>query len=415
MTQMIQPEGVGGGPNAPRIRVGQLIHTMAYGGIETALLNWIRTMDRRRFDVTLICFDNPGATQAPFVEAAARDGITVEMVGWSRRKPIFRAARELAAIVRRHGLDVIHSHNTYANLVNLAAARISRHRTVNTLYVWSDGLGFVRSALQWADRLSMPLFDQVTAHCQETFEATIKLGMKAERLSLLVCGFEANVANLGEGERSQRRAELGASQEDLVLINVARFWPEKAHDVLLDGFAKVAARIPSARLWITGVGPEEEKIRRHCTALGLDSRVSFLGFRTDLAELLAQADIQVHPSDVEGVPLAICAGLAAGLPIVATKVGGLPEVIRNGVSGILVPPRDPDAFAEAVIRLAGDETERRRLGAAGQRFIDEEYSLKAATRRVERVYEEVLARSAAGKRRQQPATSAEEVWTGVRR
>lgn len=415
MIQTTQPAEVGGGPDRPRIRVGQLIHTMAYGGIETALLNWIRTTDRRRFDVTLICFDNPGATQAPFVEAAAREGLNVELVGWNRRKPIFRAARELAAIARRHQLDVIHSHNTYANLVNLAAARLSRHRTVNTLYVWSEGLGFVRSALQWADRLTMPLFDQVTAHCQETFEATIRRGMQPERLRLLVCGFEANVAHLSAEERVRRRAELGASPEDLVLINVARFWPEKAHDVLLDGFAKVLERVPRARLWITGVGPEEAKIRRHCTALGLDSHVSFLGFRTDLAELLAQADIQVHPSDVEGVPLAICAGLAAGLPIVATRVGGLPEVIRNGVSGILIPPRNPGAFAEAVIRLAGDEKERRRLGTAAQRFIDEEYSLQAATRRVERVYEEVLSRGANGSGRRQPDGAARELWTGVRR
>ncbi|MBN9657914.1 MAG: glycosyltransferase [Acidobacteria bacterium] len=415
MLQTIQPGGVSGGPEGPRIRVGHLIHTMAYGGIETALLNWIRTMDRRRFEVTLICFDNPGATQAPFVEAAARDGIAVELVGWSRRKPILRAARELAAIARRYRLDLIHSHNTYANLVNLAAARISRHRTVNTLYVWSNGLGFVRSALQWADRLTMPFFDQVTAHCQETFEATVKLGMQPERLRLLVCGFEAKVAHLSSEERARRRAELGAAPEDLVLINVARFWPEKAHDVLLNGFARILARVPTARLWITGVGPEEENIRKLCTTLGLDSRVSFLGFRTDLAELLAQADIQVHPSDVEGVPLAICAGLAAGLPIVATKVGGLPEVIRDGVSGVLIPPRNPEAFAAAVVRLAGDEMARRRLGAAGQRFIDEEYSLKAATRRVERLYEEILARTAAGTRRQQPAAGAEEVWTGVRR
>lgn len=106
--------------------------------------------------------------------------------------------------------------------------------------------------------------------------------------------------------------------------------------------------------------------------------------------MLSLADIMVHPSHMEGVPLAILSGLAAGLPVVATAVGGLPEVVRNGESGVLIPPGQPERLAAAVLDVIGDEALRRNLGAAARRFIEEEYSLDAAARRVTCLYKEML-------------------------
>jgi len=140
------------------------------------------------------------------------------------------------------------------------------------------------------------------------------------------------------------------------------------------------------------VGPEESNVRALATRLGLDDHVSFLGFRTDLPELLAAADIQVHSSDEEGVPLAILAGMAAGLPIVSTDVGGIAEVLRHERSGVLVPRRDPRRLAAALDDLVGDHLRRRVLGANAQRFLRDEYSLEASTARVEALYREVLTR-----------------------
>jgi glycosyltransferase involved in cell wall biosynthesis len=122
----------------------------------------------------------------------------------------------------------------------------------------------------------------------------------------------------------------------------------------------------------------------------LNGAVQFLGFRADLAELLALADMQVHPSDMEGVPLAVCSGMAAGLPIVATRVGGLPDILAHERSAILVEPRNAEAAAEAILRLMDDHTKRRALGLEARRFIEDEYSLAAATAKVEAVYRDML-------------------------
>jgi glycosyltransferase involved in cell wall biosynthesis len=373
------------------IRVAHLIHTMAYGGIETSLLNWLRTMDRSRFDVHLFCFANPGGTETPFVEAAAALGFVAERIPWSRRKPLLRASRVMARHIRARRIDILHCHNTYAQLVTLVAGWMTGVKTITTFYVWGD-FGWKRAVLQWADRLTAPLLDEVSAHCERTFADTVKRGIPASRMRLLTSGFEATPIDLSPEDRDRRRRELGADTGSVVLIYLARFWPEKAHDSLLRAFREILDREPRARLWLAGSGPEEARIRALAGELQVAQCICFLGFRTGITELLALADIQVHASDNEGVAMAVCEGMAAGLPIVASAVGGLPEILRHEESALLVAPRNPGELAGAVLRLIAEPETRRRLGAAARRFIEEVYSLAAATARVEAVYEEMLVR-----------------------
>jgi glycosyltransferase involved in cell wall biosynthesis len=374
-----------------RIGVAHLIHTMAHGGVETALINWMKTFNADRVAAHLFVFANPGRTEQPFVEATRRAGLTVHYVPWGRFKPVWQAARVTAELVRRCNVDVLHCHNSYANAVGLLAARMTPVKTVTTMYVWSK-VGFKRRVLQRIDQALISRFDQVTAHCEAALQGTVERGIPAERIRLLTCGFADRVAHLSADDRDAMRASLGARPGETVLINVARFWPEKRHDVLLRAFQQVLHRRPTVKLWIPGVGPEEERIKALATKLGLDDHVRFLGFRSELPELLAAADIQVHASDEEGVPLAILAGMAAGLPIVSTRVGGIAEVLRHERSAVLVPRRDPARLAIAVDELIGDHLRRRVLGTNAERFLREEYSLAAATARVESLYAEVLGR-----------------------
>jgi glycosyltransferase involved in cell wall biosynthesis len=374
-----------------KIRVAHLIHTMAYGGIETAILNWLTMMDKSRFEVHLFCFANPGETEKPFVEAAAAAGFTVNRIPWNRWKPVIRAGRIMAGHIRRLNIQILHCHNTYAQLVAIVAGKLTRAKTVTTVYVWGN-FGWKRALLQRIDQISLRFIDQVSAHCEETFRETVKRGVPPDKLKLLICGFAGQPVVLPNTERHARRGGLGVQPEDFVLINVARFWPEKAHDVLLRAFRLILKRRPKAKLWLAGVGPEEGRIRAMCMELELDESIRFLQFRKDLPAILALADLQVHPSDMEGVPLAVCSGMAAGLPIVATAVGGLVEILRHNKSAVLVEPRNPVQLAEAVLELMDDKEKRDSLGLAARAFIEREYSLSAATARVEAVYLEMMGR-----------------------
>jgi glycosyltransferase involved in cell wall biosynthesis len=376
----------------PKLGVVHLIHTMAYGGVETAVLNWIRAFDKERFDVHLVCFANPGQTEAPFVEAATRLGIQVSFLPWHRGKPVLRAARELQRLAQTWQADIVHSHNCYADVVTLVAARLGprRFRTITTTYVWFDYRNWKRNLIQWINVQAIRHFDRVTAHCDNTRRETINRGFQAKDVSTLICGFETHRVDLAPEERTLLRAQRGAQAGDTVLINVARFYPEKAQVFLLECFAQLVKQRPHLKLWMVGVGPLEDELRAAAERLQLGASVQFLGFITALPQLLALADIQVHPAHIEGVPLAICEGMAAGLPIVASEVGGLPEILDHGRNGVLVPGLDHTRFCMAVLSLVDDPVLARRYGDRARSFIENEYSLRTAIKRVETTYRELV-------------------------
>lgn len=377
------------------IVVVHLLHTIAYGGAETIIINWVRQFDRRRIEAHVVCFANPGGTEAPFVAAARRAGIDVRTVGWSRRKPFIRAARELASLLRDLGADVVHTHNVYADIIGLMAARLVGAKTACSLFVWSD-FGWKRNVLQRIDQWVLRHFDIITTQCEKTRLDTVARGLPPERTKVVISGFETPPDLPPRDERVRRRRALGIDDRHVVLANVARFYPEKAQDALLRSFAVLRARHPDVRLWMFGTGPLEAPLRAQCTQLGLDDDVRFVGFADDLSSLLPLLDVQVHPTHAEGVPLALCEGLAAGLPIVASAVGGVPEILDGGQCGVLVPPAGDatfaDAFTLAVSRLIVDADERRRLGAAGRQFLMTDYSLEAAATELERTYGQLVGR-----------------------
>lgn len=379
--------------SARRIVVVHVLHTIAYGGVETTILNWFRSLDTSRFDAHLVCFANPGGTEAPFKAAAARAGFGVRTVPWSRRKPIFRSARRLAAILREVNADIVHTHNTYAEIVGLLAAKWTRCRTVTSLYVWSD-FGWKRNLLQVLDRFVLKFYDLITAQCEATLRDTIARGLPAKRSKVLISGFVADSAPLPEATRRIRRRELGVADDDVVLVNNARFYPEKAQGQLLRAFKALRELRPEVRLWFLGTGPLESDLRALARELELEPFVRWFGFVEDPISVLKLADIQVHPSQAEGVPLAVCDGMAVALPIVASAVGGIPEMISDGKSGVLVPaaqaPGFADVFVTALSRLVADPAERARLGAAAQCFLETEYSLDTAVRTLEKTYADLV-------------------------
>jgi glycosyltransferase involved in cell wall biosynthesis len=374
-----------------------LLHTIAYGGIETILINWHKSLKGRSeasIKLSFVCFENPGHTEKAFLDAASAAGMSVRTIPWSRRKPVFSSGRKLASILRSENADILHTHNTYADLTGLVAARLAGVKTVSSLYVWSD-FGWKRNILQWINKWALRSFDGVTAQCECTLRDTWAHGVQRGKVRVLPSGFEVNKVKFAPAERNERRQQLGAGPQDIVLINVARFYPEKAHGKLLSIFKGLVAENPNLKLWLLGVGPLDQELRAQSASLGLDGSVRFLGFRPDLEQLLKLADIQVHPSFAEGIPMATLSGMAAALPIVASSVGGIPEVLRHEVTGLLAPgaghPDFDRSFTDSARRLILDSALRQRLGAGALRFIETEYSMETSLNNLEALYRDLLA------------------------
>lgn len=377
---------------AAPIRVTHLLHTMGYGGIETVLINWLRCVDPARVAIQMVVFANPGGTEEPFVEAAKAAGISVSKIPWSRRKPVFKAARELKPLLEAHGTQVLHTHNTYADVVGYVTRWRYPVSLVATIYVWTgQDFGFKRNMLQAISAFVIKRFDLLTVQCEKARQESADWGFAIESVKVLPSGYELPPpTEMSAAERRRLRSERGASEGTVVVCNVARLYPEKAQARMLRIWKGVARACPEAQLWIYGVGPLEAELRALCAELELADSVRFMGFASDLMQELKLCDVQLHPSFNEGIPIAICAGMASPLPIVATAVGGIPEVIVDGQSGFLLDVDDEAGIEARTIELIRDPALRARLSEGAQRFIDEEYSLEAAVRILAETYEALV-------------------------
>jgi glycosyltransferase involved in cell wall biosynthesis len=377
-----------------KINVLHLIHSVCHGGIESSTINWIRYFDRNNFDTRVACFMGDRDRELPFLRAAAVAGFPVLGIPWTKYKPFLKAARALAQLVREHEIDVIHTHAYYADIVGALTKRFVDVKVVSTVYIWGK-YELHRQLMQLMDWAALHLVDKVTAHCDDTYRKTIKLGFSADKVSTLITGFPAHEHARATGEkRLAMRRRAGIRDDEVLLVNVARIHPEKAHDQLLRSFKIIHDRHPNTRLWISGVGWKhlEDNLHALRQELGIEDSAEIIGFRENLWELLDMADMMVHPSHVEGVPMAIQYGMASSLPIVISDVGGIREIIKPERTGVLVPENDIQGFAQAVCDLIGNPDRARRIAQGAREFVSTDYSIQTAVARVAATYREVLGR-----------------------
>jgi glycosyltransferase involved in cell wall biosynthesis len=196
------------------------------------------------------------------------------------------------------------------------------------------------------------------------------------------------------GARARLRAEWQLGEQDVLALAVGRFAPVKDHAGLLDAFARAAGRAPALRLAFAGTGALEAALRARAGELGVAEQVRFLGFRTDVAACLRATDLFVISSTTEGLPVSLLEAMAAGLPVVSTAVGGIPDALGEPPGGILVPPGDPERLADALASAALDPELRARLGARSLQNV-QRFSLSAFVRRYSELYTTLLRRSGA--------------------
>jgi glycosyltransferase involved in cell wall biosynthesis len=230
------------------------------------------------------------------------------------------------------------------------------------------------------------LVGRVIANCEAIARDLASTGLLTrDRVTVIPNGIDAARARTGGGPEA--RAELGIDCGAPVVAVVGRLVPDKGHAVALRAFAQVAEGLPSARLLVVGSGHLEDRLRALATELALGGSVLFLGHRDDVPRLLDAADVVLVTSYREGMPHVVLEAMAAGTPIVASGVAGIPEMIEDGSDGLLVPPGSHTAAAAAVERVLGDPALSAALaGSAGER-VEREFALATMVDRVERCFE----------------------------
>ena len=296
------------------------------------------------------------------------------------------ATSRLVKLIREEEAAIVHTNGIKAHLLGIAPARLSGRPLV---WHFRDLPG--RGGYGRLFRLLARVFpDRVIANSRAVKQALGNL----ERCRVVYNGIDLPAPS-GKEERNRARRALGLAEDETAVGTVGHFAPLKGYEDLLRAIPPIKEKVPAARFLITGgaLYPAYRDYRRHleesARELGVADRIVFTGEREDPGEILAALDIFVLPSRSEGFGRANLEAMAAGLPVVSTRVGGIPEVVIDGETGILVPPNRPEALAEAITALAEDPALRKRLGAAGRKRAAD-FSLPKMTGGVAGVYREIL-------------------------
>ncbi len=380
-------------PNESRpLRVLHVITRMIVGGAqETVMLSCALASDR--FPSQLLSGRETGSEGDLHGEVEARGvrhhfepSLVRAVHPWKDLVALFRLWR----FFRRGRWDVVHTHSSKAGILGRVAAKLAGvPRVVHTAHGW----GFVpdQSAFmfhlyvqleRWCARLCDVLV--VVADTDRCLALAKGIG-KPEQYRLIRSGIEIEPYRDVAATRADARRLLDVPEDAFVVGSVGRLSPQKAPHDLLEGFAILAREHPSAWLVLVGDGRLRTKVEARASALGLRGRVVFAGLRRDVPVLLRAFDVFALASRWEGLPRVFPQAMAAGLPIVATRVAGAMEAVRDGESGILVPPQDAAALGRALLDLAASPETRARMGANGRAHV-EEFSAERMVRQLEELY-----------------------------
>ena len=361
------------------VNIMHILHTEwsdGAGGQERRILSESVGMQKRGHRVTVATGEN-----CWIAAEARRLGIAVEICPM-RGKADFKAIRALVDFCRREQVDIIHTHSGIDSWIGGIAAKLARVPAVRTRHLF------------------LPLKYNPINFVHYLFDRFFALGETMRLMLVKDCGFPSkHVVNIPTGidfsafvpqySRQEMRSALNVEDCAFVVLTVAVIRGVKRHDVALRAFKILRSQLPDSIYLIAGEGPMRRDMERLSSELGIAGAVRFLGHRTDVADLLQAADVMLLTSRSEAQSQALTQSIGLGLPVVATAVGGVPEVVLHEKTGLLVPPDDPPATAEALLRIANDPAFAKSLGEQGKQHAIQHYSLEAMLDKTEAVYNEL--------------------------
>ncbi|MBI5469514.1 MAG: glycosyltransferase [Deltaproteobacteria bacterium] len=355
-----------------------LVQGLEVGGLEHVVVSLIKGLDRSRYASSVCCFDTLGSL------AGSLNGSTKVHLLKRKQGIDYAYPFRLAAFLKREKIQILHLHNSTAYFYGVIAGKLAGTPVV----IYTEHARDVRPNMKVrvADRVLSVFTDRVVAVAgfikknlveQEWFDP-LKITIAYNGVD----GSRFSAANDTAGIKK----ELGLGERSKVVGIVARLDPIKNHRSLIEAMDKVVKEFPDSVLLIIGDGPLRGELTELVSRLGLEKNIRLLGTRGDVERLLSIFDVFVLSSLSEGLPLTLLEAMASGRPIIATGVGGIPEVIENGVDGIIVPPGNTESLAKAITGLLNDRDRALKMGVMAKRKFDLRFSLDGMIRRYEEIY-----------------------------
>ncbi len=385
------------------LRVAHIITRLILGGAQENTLYTV-IGQQRDYDVTLIIGvddGQEGSLHARAHAAGVRMIVVPTLVRPIRPLTDVRALIALVHLLRRGRYDIVHTHSSKAGILGRIAARLAGVPiVVHTLHslVFHDYQAKWKNAVYvFLKKICARLTDVMIAVNEQTAKGAIAAGIgRPEQYVTIFSGFElerfVGIGNRLSPQEAKRR--LGIPEDAPVVGKIARLFPLKGHDQFFDAAERIAALNPSTWFLLVGDGPLRMELERRARAAGLADRTVFAGRvpPEDVPACIQAMDVVIHSSLREGIARVLPQAGAAGKPVVTFALDGAPEVIRDGISGFLVPPLDTEALAARTVELVTDPVRRRVFGEAAQAFVVSQFSVEQMVRRINEQYERLQTR-----------------------
>lgn len=364
----------------------KVLHIISSGGMygaEAVILNLSRMLAEQGHSSVIGVFANSANPNLQLRDAAAKEGFDTRLIPCKGQMDAgtIAAIRSLAA---ETGADAVHAHGYKADIYSYLALRQCGVPLISTCHTWYD-TDLLVTLYGRLDRLVLRGFARVVAVSDEVKQRLLNAGVREERICLVRNGID-----LRPFAAAKRSLRDGVADGSLLIGLVGRLAWEKGVDLYFAAAARALKTFPEAKFVAVGEGPDREKLELLLEKLQIRDSVSLLGRRDDMPAVYASLDLMVLSSRQEGLPMAVLEGMASSLPLVATAVGEVPNVVEDGVTGLVVPAEDVDRLTIAIEDLLCDAEKRKRFGAAARRRIEEEFSAERMAHDYLQVYGEAI-------------------------
>ena len=370
-----------------------LISSEGYFGVENMLVNLGVALSRMGCRCVVGVFCDARFPHAEVGDRARARGLAVEIVPCAARFD-WRAAARIRRLVEEHKVDLLHTHGYKADLYGRAAAWNHRVGLVATCHNWPHP-SWSMQAYAVLDRLFLRTFDSVVVLSEKVAELLRRAGIQEGKLVTISNGVE--IERFRDAQPTLKDDPF--LQRESVIGFVGRLVPGKGVDILLRAAQKVLSRCPNTRFMLVGDGPSRQELESLASQLGIQDRVVFAGVRREMPEIYASLDLLVLPSLCEAMPMCVLEAMAAGKPVIATRVGSIPQLVEPGQTGELVEPGGVQELSAAIVRLLEAPQRARQLGANGQARAAAQFSADAMAGRYLELYREVVNARDGSKRR----------------
>jgi glycosyltransferase involved in cell wall biosynthesis len=373
-------------------KVLHLRSSSGFYGPERQILQLVKPMRQEGFEIEILVLYRRNGTMPlihPLVERAKRNALKAEQLD-DTAKFSPGAILNIAERLRGGHFSLIHTHGYKTDFFGGLAAKLAGVRGVATVHLHTETSCRLR-LYKIIDLFALRFFPKVIAVSEHLRQELISRGLSKEKVVTIhaAIDLEAFLGGVPHNDRNLRDI-LNIGNDQHVISIVGRLTPQKGHGYFLKGAKRILEALPQTRFLVIGDGPLRMELEKLAISSGIDRAVSFLGYQEDIAAFMRVSDVVAMPSVKEGLPVVLLEALALARPVVGTQVGGIPEVIEHGKTGFLVPPKDSEGLAEAIIWALKNPDEAARLGERGRELISREFNVETMARKTAAVYTEVL-------------------------